>query len=143
MMTVYRKLGNFDSQHLILEYVFEKYAQIKKSRIDFFSKNTVFIIGTFHISQVLKDYLSKMGPDLKLHNRYCHTVDKSQFSQDRNRKAPNIMQPSKTQILTTIGIGIVLVGIKTSSPIYTMGSKSLQSRTYISIYRISANSFRP
>ena len=54
-------MANFDFQHLILKYFSKKHTLIKKIRVDFFTKSTIFIIGTFHISHALKNYFVQLN----------------------------------------------------------------------------------
>ena len=45
------KIPNFDFQNLILKYFINKISW-KKNWVDIFTKNTVFIVGSFHVSHV-------------------------------------------------------------------------------------------
>jgi hypothetical protein len=48
MMTWFKKMANFDFEYLILKHFSKKYFLIL---VDFFTKSTIFIIGTFHIGK--------------------------------------------------------------------------------------------
>jgi hypothetical protein len=47
-MTWFKKMANFDFEYLILKHFSKKYFLIL---VDFFTKSTIFIIGTFHIGK--------------------------------------------------------------------------------------------
>ena len=57
-----QNMGIFDIQGLILKYFSQKHALVRNSTLIFFTKSTIIIIGTIHISHVKKSLLSMNVP---------------------------------------------------------------------------------